>query len=725
MDPMADPMADPAQAGGTALATQPNPPPLDLSWLAPPKPKLAIGFDDDDYTPAPKFVAKDVKFVADQLQADHSVRIVQSKEYAHFLGCGNPGFFKEDVDLIKDDIMETMPLLGAREDFEFRCGFLSMHEPTVRLWGRDALEHDEAMVVEDLVIYDFGCEERQYSRTYGADLSYAEAAHAQIFGMLVGLDVLDPEDTECGLAMQLIDPLTFFPVWGGPAGLVEAYRVFEDTNAVIVGTYGGRPGSKEYERIKKAVEKGARKTKNGRKNLVDRAELRTITEAWNADRMTVIIDEDEILCERTHGYRELPFTVRVGAFDQPMGVTIGGDAEYGDPQTETTFWGDVTVSNRSMDLARQLRPYAWRQMHAHRIAEAVAGRRLSIFKWAIDPHKVLEYDPSMEWKMADEVDLLPGETTKIPLPSKLNLVTPVMDVNVMAGLAADLQSNTGSGFLTQMRMGTIPPQTSGSALSKMANLGGASEANLIRMVAGFKRDRAEFRLRLRRDFGDAIGNPLGTIRFPSQQPSGYGPLYEVTPEILQRAGCKLELELFHWEPDVALAQYLTTVRSPSPLTGKPLISDETARRKLRATPDVEREMERIDDEALASLPPVQQRRHIARLEKELDRALSEGDDVDAEAIMVAIEELEFLHETAIAQGAAAPAAAGPPGAGGGMPPPGGAPPDQGVPMAPVKPGNAGSPVLPGTSLPEQGIDVGTGGGRPPKPIAPVTPVGGA
>jgi hypothetical protein len=363
-------------------------------------------------------------------------------------------------------------------------------------------------------------------------------------------------------------------------------------------------------------------------------------------------------------------------------------------------------------------------MQAHRIAEAVAGRRLSIFKWAIDPHKVLEYDPSMEWKMADEVDLLPGETTKIPLPAKLNLVTPVIDVNVMAGLAADLQGNTGSGFLAQMRMGTIPPQTSGSALSKMANLGGAAEATLIRMVAGFKRDRAEKRLRLRRDFGDSIGDPLGSIRFPAQKQHVYGPLMEVTPDILERSGTRLELELFRWEPDVALAQYLTTVRSPSPLTGKPLISDETARRKLRATPDVEREQERIDDEALASLPPVQQRRHIARLERELDRAMEEGDDEDAEAIMVAIEELEFLHETAIAQGTASPQGAG--GAGGGVPPggQGSAPAVGGSEPPPVAEGMAGSPQIPGTSLPEQGIDVGHGGGRNPKPIAPVTPVGG-
>src|SRR5262245_48554424 len=279
----------------SALAVPETP---DLSWLAPPEEPLALGYQDDDYVPAPPFNKEDVLATTSELLADHSVRIAQSKEYAHFLSCQTPGFFKEDEDLIADDIMETMPLLGQREDFDYRCGFIALHEVIARLFGRESLEGDEAMAIEDLVLYDFACEERQYAKTYGADLGLAEAAHAQIFGMLVGLDVLDPEDEACGLSTSLIDPLTFFPVWGGAGGLLEAYRVYEDTNPAIIGTYGGRPGSREYERIRKKVEKGAAKTKRGRRTFVERTERRTVTEAWNADRLMVILDEDEILLER-------------------------------------------------------------------------------------------------------------------------------------------------------------------------------------------------------------------------------------------------------------------------------------------------------------------------------------------------------------------------------------------------------------------------------------------
>lgn len=690
-----------------------------LESLLPPEEPLALGPGwDDDYRAAPKPRPADVKETAAELATDHSLRLGQAREYSHFLDAAAPGRFAEDEDLIKDEVIEVMPLLGEREAYEFRCGWLAMHDPYPRLLNRDALETDEAIAVEDLVVFDFQQEERQYARRHGADLRWDEAAHLLRFGMLVGLDTLDPRRPGVGLDMRLIDPLTVFPVWGGEDGPVEVYRVFEETNEAIVGAYGGPPGSAEYERIARKVRAKATTVRRGRRTVAAHGELRTVTECWNRDWLTVVLDEDDELLSRKHGYRRVPFTIRVGAFDQPAGVTVGSAWRGGQPEVHHTDWGDVTLSARSVDIARQCRPYGWRHVWAHRIAEAVAGRRLSMFKWAIDPHTVLEYDPATEHKMGDTTDLLPGEQTRIPLPNRLNVVTPAVDPNVMAGLAADLQANVGSGFLTQMRLGAVPPQTSGSALGKMAALGGAAETVLVRALQSFKRDRAEWRLELRRDYGDAIGEPLGLFRFPGRPDAARTPLHEVTPAMLRRAGTRIDVELHAWEPDVALAQYLTTLRSPSPVTGKPLISDETARRKLKATPDVDREGHRIDDEALAALPPVQQQRHLLRLQRELDQALELGDEEDVERLMIAIAELEYLHDLAIMSGEASPAGQSPPGAGGGVGMGAGTPAP-----APAPAGGGAAPALPGTSLTEQGIGVGRNGGRPtgatPQAIAPI------
>lgn len=696
-----------------------NPPPSDLmaSLMGPPEP-LSLGYSDadPDYVPAPKFDKTYVVETATELKADHSVRIAQAREYAQFLGCADPGIFSDDRELVDDEIMEAFPLLGAREEYEFRRGYLAGHQAYPRLRNRDLVDRRDAMAVEDLVAYWFGCEERRYARQHRADLRMDEAAHLLRYGMLVGLDVLDPDDPS-GIYTDLLDPLTVFPVWGGPHGLLECYRVYEDTNENIIGTYGGKPGSKEYRRIEEAVKKTATTTKRGRRTVMTRGEMRTVIEAISYDELFVVLDEEHVLLQRSHGYRRVPITIWIGAFDQPAGVSIGTENDVSDARAERTAWGEVTVSGRSMDLARQLRPYAWRQMWAHRIAEAVAGRRLSYFKWSNNPHIIREYDPTQKWQLGERPSLMPGEMTDVPIPSKINLVAPVMDTVMMQGLAADLQSNaSGGGFLTQMRLGQIPPQTSGSAMGKLQELGGSGDVVLVRALQGFKQARAEWRLELMRTHGDAVGSPLGVIRTPARD--GYSsPLHEVTPELLGRSGTEVDIELYMEAVDVAAAQYITTLRAPGPTTGKPLISDETAQRRLKLVPDIEREADRINAEARGSLPPIAQQRDIAALQEMLAEAQDAGDHETAADIMISIGELTFLHEQSVAKGEAAP-------------PPGSPPPMPGVlgagTPAPPPPGGGGGPALPGTSLPDQGIGVGTQGGAPsgpPQAMTSPTPVG--
>jgi hypothetical protein len=692
----------------------------------PPEQPLATGYaakaaalgEEDDYVPGPKLDKDWLLETAEGLRADHSVRIAQAKTYSHFLDGSNPGTFEEDADLIEDGIMETMPLLGAREEHEFRVGWLASHDPYPRMLNRDLIDGDEAIVVEDTVLYDLQCEARQYARRHaGTDINLARATHLLRFGAIVGIDILDPEDTQSGLEMDLLDPLTFFPVWGGPHGLLEGYRVYEDTNEAIIGTFGGKPGTREYRRIEDKVKRTATKTKRGKRNVMTRGELRTVTQAWTYDEMVVVLDEEVELLRVQHGYRRVPITVTLGAFDQPVGVAIGTEWDEMEPRQYPTNWGQVTVSGASMDLARQWRPFNWRQMWAHQIAEAVAGRQLSFLKWAADPFMQYRFDPSTDAanKLAEKPQLLPGEWVRVPLPNELSIVSPVMDPTAAAGVAANLQANaSGGGFLTQMRLGAVPPQTSGSAMTKLQMAGGASDITLVRALQSSIRARAEWRLELRRVFGDAIGDPLGVVRVPARQ--GYAsPIHALTPDLLDRAGTEVDIELFQFTPDVAAAQWATTMRTPSPATGKPLASDGTLRRRLKIAPDIEREEARIEREILNAQPPVAQQLQIAALQRDLEEAQDAGDDETAADLMIQIAELTYLHDLSVMKGEAAP-------------PNGSAPGGQQTPPALAQPPQ--TPALPGTSLPEQGIAVGDQGGRPfgasgpPQPVTQPTPLGG-
>lgn len=679
---------------------------------------LALGPElPEDYREAPKPKKAETLSIADDLLADHQLRLCQSWEIGEVYDGLRPGYFAEDEEDIADGVVETLPIGTLQQMYDFRNGLLAMHEPYARLLGRDANDDDEAMAVEELVGYDFFCEERQYATEHGALLRFAEPAHLQRYGMLVGLDEIDPTDESCGLSMSLIDPMTVFPVWSGKAGVTEVYRVYDDTSENIIGAFGGEPGTAEYERIERAVRKLTGKDGSG---AMQRGELHSVTQVHNRDWVSVIIDDSKELFTRRHPYPgSLPYTIVVGSFGGPSGTNARFSRE---PATVTTDWGEVAINDASVGISRRLRPYDYGvRLKTHRIAEAVAGRQLTMFKWALDPPKIQQFDPSQKHLKVDNPRLRPGETIDVPLPNTVSVVTPVVDPLAMAGVNMALQANAQSGVLAQLQGGAIPPQTSGSALNAMLELGGASDTVLVRLIQLFKRLRAEKRLRYRLEYGDLLGKPFqrGAIRFAGRPRHGTTPLYAVTPAMLRRTGCDLDLELYHARIDVGAAQYVSTLRTPSPVTNLPLISDATARRTLKVVPDPDREGQRIKREQLETLPPILHQQTILQLEQERDQAQEEGDTESAEAAMIAIMELEFIHDRDVMSGNAAPGPGGTPGMGG--------PPALGAGQAPVPPPPAPpGPALPGNSLPEMGIAVGDQGGRPtgsgPAPaVTPITP----
>ena len=677
----------------------------DLSWLDDDgydEEPLALGPEDEDYTPAPKPDRRESLEMAEELKGMHALRVGLAREMTEAYEGSHPGHFEEDEEEIADGVIEEMPISTLTQMHDFRCGFIAMHRPHARLMGRDAIDRDEAMLVEELVHFHFRCEERQFAEREGADLRLTEPAHLQRYGMLVGLDVLNPADPYCGLAMSLIDPATVYPVWGGAGGVQEVYRVYSDTAPNVAGNFGGPAGSSLHEEIAGKLRRDDDESRSGARARTD---LREVVEVWNRDHVSVFVDEKEVFHHK-HGYRRTPFTIVVGGFGMPAASSIGSNRE---PIEFENAFGRIVVNDASLDLARKIRPYDWKKLKTHRIAEAVAGRELTMFKWSLDPHKVLEQDPLSKNKQEPIGALRPGKTTRVMIPNKLNLITPVVDPLAMAGLNMALAANAQTGVLGQLASGMVPPQTSGSALNAMIDMGGAADATLVRVIELFWRLRAEFRLYLNEHFGGMLGKrgERGYISVPSS--TGYqGPLQRVTPRMIKSTGRYLEVEAYNWRPDVTVAQYLSTLRAPSAVTGLPLISDETAMRKLKAVPDPDRERERIEDEQLLALPTIARQRQLRRLQRERDQAIEEGDEDSADDAQTARLVLEFMQEQEVLAGTA------PPPIGEGMPAP-----QLGAPAG------GGGPALPGTSLPDQGIAVGTDGGRPvgARPRA-MTPVGG-
>ena len=605
-----------------------------LALLGPPEPEPRYGpkrTEDDPGDPKPK-KAHTLSDAEEEKEA-HQLRIRQALEMGEWLAHERVGSFEEDEKKIRDGIVEVMPVLTLRADHEYTTGVLAGMELTLALASRDTTEASEALIVEDAAHYLRECEIRQHAVAHGSLLRWAEPNHLQRFGMLVGLDTINPDNHTCGLDMSLIDPLTVFPVWGGRGGLVAVYRVYEDEASNIIGNYGGPPGSKEHAKIKSIVSKIVGKDGSGRAR---RGTRHTVIECWNRDWCQILVDEREI-ANRRFGYGEVPFTIVLGGFDLPPGVASQISK---DPYTLNTIWGQITVSDRAADLARQSRPYQWRKLKAHAVREAWAGRLLTTAKDANNPTWIHEVDPMTKHLNEGVINSDPGHVIEVTLGNKLSTLVKSAGAEVVAPLEAVLASNAEQGPWSQINAGGIPPQTSDSAIGTMLELGGAAQNVLVQSLELFHQMRGEARLRRWEDWGPALGKPeqRGVLSVPDRAAAGNGyattPVHHLTPEILERTGCYLTASLFHWRPNAGMAQYIGMLRTPGGASGAPLISDETARRKLRVVQDPDREAFRIENEMIDALPAIATQRALRRLDREIAAEVEAGDMDDADALMV-------------------------------------------------------------------------------------------
>lgn len=636
-------------------------------------------------------------------QAAHGLRLAQAREYAQWLSGEKSGLFADDMQAVRDGKVEPFHITTLRADHEYIVGTVASMDLYLTLAGRDLTESAEALAVEDAALYFRLCEIRQHAIRWGASLKWAEPNHLQRYGMLVGLDTLDPDNPECGLRMSLIDPLTVFPVWGGDGGIDTVYRVYQDTPQNILGTYGGKYG-REYDRVRRIV-RGVAGTDAGGRLKPD--QLLTVTECWNRDWCQVVLEDEKELCNRRHGYAENPFTIVYGGFDQPPGVSAGVNQPT-DAYELNTLWGQITISDRATDIARSARPFQWRKLRAHAQREATAARAFTLLRDFPNPTWIHEMDPMTKHLNTADIKAEPGHVIEVTLGNKLSTLVKAPGADLIAPVETLHQINAEQGPWSQINAGGIPPQTSDSAIGTMLELGGAAQSVIVQTLELFAQLRGEARLRRWRDWGKALGpdGQRGSIPIPQQpQYAGTYPPQQLTPEILKRTGCYLQASLFHWRANPGLAQYVMQLRTPGGASGAPLISDETARRTLRIVQDPDREAFRIEDEMVNAMPAIAVQRTLKRIDREIAAEIEAGDYENADALMVAGIELEFERQKQLMAGMAAPPTP-PPGAGGETVPPagdasaaGGAAPPQ-------------APDAQGLSMPQMGDAVGMNGGRP-------------
>lgn len=704
--PQMPPLNEMAMPGATApYAPAPLPPPTILPPVQAPPPvdpmtepypdMTMFGLDDEvpvgpvrdeHYIEAQKPKKQWVTSDAEDMLMAHATRLSNTRYCDGVLSGMYPGHFAGEEEEIENNDIEVMPLNTLRADLEYNNGVISMMDPYVEHLSRDRNDEDEILAIEDAAYWFFECEARQYARSKGAYFRRALPNILQRTGALVGLDTVDPDDRLCGLRMSLIDPLTVFPVWGGDGGLREVFRIYEDTVDNIVGNYG------EVTRRKVTrIAKGA----SGR---YDRNKLWCVKEIWNKDWVCLYVEDEEIFARR-HGLGRVPFTIVLGGFDISPGMSTGSVTTWGPGTLEP---GIHYASTDQADIARYWQPWPWRNIPGHLIREAVAGRILTQVRNAMFPPMVYEFDPVSQDQDQGEILSYARHVNRIPLGNKLSVLPTAPDGPSVALLNQFLIENSEQGPWSQMRMGQIPSQTPDSALGTMFDLGGADRSALTHAIALFYQLRTEWRLELVQNFGGAMGikGDRGRLPIPKKEGATYSsPVHELTPDIIERAGCYVKVDLFHWKPSPGMAQYMSTMLAAG------LTSPETALRKSRYVPDPRRELKKIEDHNLNQTPPVLIQNKIQDLSKRIDAAMEQDDFETADTLLTAQIQLEFQAEMMVMEGSMAPmeALAGAE-----------AQPQQsaGPPVPRGTTGAANTINQQGLSLPELNIGEGGQGGRP-------------
>lgn len=658
----------------------------------------------EDYRPAKKPARKQLLADCEDLLTEHRGRLLQTHamhaQLAAFRGDFDVGHFENDEQDIENGDVEVYPLDDLRAELEFNNGVIASMSTYIEHLSRERIDADEVLTIEDGAYFLLDCFARQHARQVGTNWRRDLPNVLQRCGGLVSKLTLDPDDPHCGLEYELLDPATCFPVWAGRRGISDLFRVYEAAAGDVIGAYGD-PGG----RVERQVMRLARTSANDAVRA-DRNKPVEVKEHWNADWVTVLV-EDEVILTRRHGYARVPFVVTLGGFELPRNLSASAWTVWGANSREP---GLHRTADGTPDAAAHWRPWLSRLQQAHAIMEAVAGRTLTQFKRSAFPPMIYEYDMLTKGQDTAELSYYEKTINRVPLGNKLSILPTGPDGPTAAVLDGFMQRSANQGLWTQVRTGAIPPQTPSAALGTMFDLGGADRSAITDAIAHHLRDVLEWALALIRDWGPVLGIPgeRGALPIPARDTSGRTPVHWLTADVIQRAGVGLDVGLHIDRPDPALAQWLATMMSAG------LSSPETALRKSRYVPDPLRELRRIEDAMLRQTPEIATQLKIANLQEQLDDAIAAEDWRTADDLGVMILQLEWNAQQQMTQGLAPPpAGAGTGGTamgtamgtalGGGVPNPNGMP----------GPGAVGAPLVAGgLSLPELGIGQAQQGGRP-------------
>jgi len=453
---------------------------------------------------------------------------------------------------------------------------------------------DESAKKVDFTIAAEAQADRVHARRGNGPLALAEARMLALTGRLCWSITLNPDadEDELPFTESLVDPTTVYPVFDDH-GLAEVARTYRMVLGEVIARYGTDKDDLRWLLSDRAKDGTFRKR---------REEHEQVEIAEHCDRRwrTIFLDGDLLTGPVEHKLGVVPYVYALGGLGIP---SVMRDQDEGD--SAITWIGnvsgrDVANPDKGISIVRLLRL-------PHMQREAVMSRILG--KWQRDNDPPLQammddiaYPKGVPTVSRRRKDITPIEKQHVelqPIPQGENANNSLMPL---------LQNATDN-----VQRLTLPPSAygandksnvSGYATNALNDAGRIRLVPNLRSLEAFRRERAELRLRLYRDWGYGLvqGTEQGLLVLPKSDPAPDEDRYfELTPGDLRRTGITINVSLTNLP-----IQMLGPVASAASILMSMGVWDERDVLKAIGHPNPDKQLRRIKANAILNDPALMQ-----------------------------------------------------------------------------------------------------------------------
>lgn len=392
----------------------------------------------------------------------------------------------------------------------------------------------DAQTLEDFARMCRDEEIYRWANTGDMPLQLAEAKVITSYGQLVSRHLCDLENPDYPFDDTLVDPASFYPVYGGTKGLRRAYRSMRMTIAQAYAEWG-------------------EPTKSNREKLHNMFgsddDTAVITVCEYADprwRAAVTQDGVSLLPPTEHDYGYVPFIVQGG----PGGEPLFTDTAKAGEDVYRTSSGGLWQSGPTDDwgLEHKLVSSIHLQRERHDQLEAVMARIVTAIADSTDPAMVLTRDHLTSGTPLPKFDRRRGRVNEIGMGEQLQEMpvrNPPMDMQQFMQLVQQ-DRMTGAIPLGMYGQQTGSQQT-GNSMSVAAETGMDHITPWVLALEQYQTRKQEMRVMNYRNMGHLTRFRDGEERpflVPVVHPSSKQELGRVlTPQVIDRVGARVSITL--------------------------------------------------------------------------------------------------------------------------------------------------------------------------------------